>query len=572
MGIYFWGLIISLLVYIVVGNYAGRKVHNLDDYYVAGRRAPTLLIVGSLVASFLSTNAFLAETGFAYDGYAFLMLLLVGVNTSGYVLGAVFFGRFVRRSKSLTIPEFFAQRFDSRAMQRLAGVTTVIGVLAYLLAVTQGGSILISDVADIPYGTSLFITWLGYMLFTMYSGSRGVIITDTIMFLLFTLVTIIGMPYLLADGGSWFSTLTKLANYELKPDIIAPHGLTGAGAGWATPTDAVTWALILGVSWAFVLAVSPWQTSRYLMARNEHVVLRAACISGMVLALLYIILLFSAAAINLSDPDISPSERVMVWASMNLMPPFIGTLVITGIMASALSSCSTFLSLIGFSISNDIWQMRTISERFRLSISRWVMFAAATIALLLAYFQPPAVMWITYFAGTLFASSWGPVAIASIWSRRVTAPAAFIGMSVGFLVNIITKFLDQFDIISLPVIMDPFILGFIANGICLFVFSGFSRPTEKALQYFERLHHTPEGEFAAAEVGRTLFWTRLVMLIGVLTAVFLVFYYAIPYAEALRQPFSLVSSSTLLAIGYGTSVFLVGLLAHWQVKRHYVRK
>src|SRR5690625_2715418 len=120
MGIYFWGLIISLLVYIVVGNYAGRKVHNLDDYYVAGRRAPTLLIVGSLVASFLSTNAFLAETGFAYDGYAFLMLLLVGVNTSGYALGAVFFGRFVRRSKSLTIPAFFAQRFDSRAMQRLA--------------------------------------------------------------------------------------------------------------------------------------------------------------------------------------------------------------------------------------------------------------------------------------------------------------------------------------------------------------------------------------------------------------------------------------------------------------------
>lgn len=571
MGIYFWGLIISLLVYIVVGNYAGRKVRNLDDYYVAGRRAPTLLIVGTLVASFLSTNAFLAETGFAYDGYAFLMLLLVGVNTSGYVLGAVFFGRFVRRSKTRTIPEFFARRFDSVAMQRLAGVTTVIGMLAYLLAVTQGGSILIADVAGIPYGTALFITWLGYMLFTMYSGSRGVIITDTIMFLLFTLVTFIGMPYLLSDGGSWLATLERLANYELKPDILSAHGLTGPNASWSTPVDAMTWALILGASWAFVLAVSPWQTSRYLMAKNEHVVLRAACISGMVLALLYIVLLFSAAAINLSDPNISPSERVMVWASMNLMPPLVGTLVITGIMASALSSCSTFLSLIGFSISNDIWQMRHVDERLRLSVSRWVMFAAATIALLLAYFQPPAVMWITYFAGTLFASSWGPVAIASIWSKRVTAPAALLGMAVGFLVNIITKFLDQFGFINLPVIFDPFILGFIANSVCIFILSSFTRPTKKSVEYLSQLHKTPEEEFAIGEVRRTLWWTRLIMIIGVLTSIFLLFYYAIPYAEAKNQAFSLVSSSTLLAIGYGASVFLVGLLAYWQVRRHYLR-
>ncbi|WP_227369711.1 sodium:solute symporter family protein [Halomonas sp. M20] len=572
MNIYFWGLLVSIAVYLLVGNYAGRKVQGLDDYYVAGRKAPTLLIVGTLVASFLSTTAFLAETGFAYDGYAFLMLALVAINTSGYVIGALFFGRFVRRSKSLTIPEFFAKRFDSRAMQVLAGFTTVIGLTAYLLAVTQGGSILISDVVGIPYGVALIMVWLGYMVFTLYSGSRGVVLTDTIMFLLFTLVSIVAFPYLLGEEGGWNATLSALATSEAKPGIVAWHGMTGEGAYWASGKDALIWALVLGVSWSLVLAVSPWQTSRYLMARSEHVVVRSACISGLVLAVLYVVLMMSGAAVNLVNPDIEVSERVMVWAGMNMMPAFTGTLLISGIMAAALSSCSTFLSLIGFSVSNDIVKSTRWSEQKTLRMSRYIMFFAALTSLILAYFQPPAVMWITYFAGTLFASSWGPVAFMSIWSRRISAPAAFVGMLVGFVINIGAKLLDNAGMVALPVYLDPFILGFASNLICILVISRFTQPTTAALAYFEAIRRTPEEEFDPAEVKKTLVWPVVVMVSGLAIAGLLVVFYAIPYAAALGRDFSLLSGESLLSIGYGTSVFCVGLLAYWQVRRVYGRK
>lgn len=572
MSIYFWGLLVSLALYLLVGNYAGRKVKGVDDYYVAGRKAPTLLIVGTLVASFLSTNAFLAETGFAYDGYAVLMLALVAVNTSGYVIGALFFGRFVRRSRSLTIPEFFAKRFDSRAMQVLAGYTTVIGLTAYLLAVTQGGSILIADVVGIPYGLALILVWLGYMTFTLYSGSRGVVLTDTLMFLLFTLVSIVAIPYLLGEGGSWNATLSALATSETKPGIVAWHGLTGEGASWASGKDALIWALVLGASWSLVLAVSPWQTSRYLMARSEHVVVRSACISGLVLAALYVVLMFGGAAVNLANPAISPSERVMVWAGMNLMPAFVGTLLISGIMAAALSSCSTFLSLIGFSVSNDIIKSRARSEQKSLRMSRYIMFVAALVSLILAYFQPPAVMWITYFAGTLFASSWGPVAFMSVWSRRISASAAFVGMLAGFVINIGAKLLDNAGLVSLPVYLDPFILGFVSNVVCIVVISRFTRPTTAALAYFETIRETPEEEFDPIEVKKTLVWPVVVMISGLAIGGLLCVFYAVPYAAALGREFTLFSGESLLSIGYGFSVFCVGLLAFWQVKRVYGRK
>jgi sodium/pantothenate symporter len=46
MSVYAFGLLISIIVYLAVGNYAGRKVKHLEDYFVAGRNAPFLLWPG----------------------------------------------------------------------------------------------------------------------------------------------------------------------------------------------------------------------------------------------------------------------------------------------------------------------------------------------------------------------------------------------------------------------------------------------------------------------------------------------------------------------------------------------
>jgi hypothetical protein len=61
-------IVLSVAVFVFVGAYSGRQVKELDDYFVAGRRAPTILIVGTLVASVFSTSTFLGEAGFTYDG------------------------------------------------------------------------------------------------------------------------------------------------------------------------------------------------------------------------------------------------------------------------------------------------------------------------------------------------------------------------------------------------------------------------------------------------------------------------------------------------------------------------
>ena len=166
--------------------------------------------------------------------------------------------------------------------------------------------------------------WAGYTAFTFYSGSRGVVINDTMMFLLFTVAAFIAMGCVVAAVGGWYPTVEALATFREKTGIISWHGVTGPGANWETPADALAWSVILGLAWSVVVAVSPWQASRYLMAKNEHVVIRSGCGAGLALLVLYPALIFCGAAINLAHPRIEPAEGAMIWAAQHLMPTLAG--------------------------------------------------------------------------------------------------------------------------------------------------------------------------------------------------------------------------------------------------------
>lgn len=110
--IYIIGIIVSFIIYISIGAILSRTIKSSSDYYVSGRQGTTLFVTGTLVASFLSTVAFMGEVGFAYEGYPIPLLILVIFNASGYVFGVFFFGRYLRRSKALTVPEYFGNRFQ----------------------------------------------------------------------------------------------------------------------------------------------------------------------------------------------------------------------------------------------------------------------------------------------------------------------------------------------------------------------------------------------------------------------------------------------------------------------------
>lgn len=570
MNIFLIAVIITMVIYLIIGWYVGRKVKSLDDYYVAGRNAPTLFIVGTLVASFMSTNAFLGELGMSYSGHAPLIIIMTGGNCLGYLFGALFFGRYLRRSQSLTVPEFFGRRYQSRRLQALAGFTIIIGVTCYLVAVTWGIALVISEVTQLPYSACICLVWLGYTSFTLYSGSKGVIITDTFMFVFFTIVALMAFYFIIESGGGWHEGLHKLAQYEAKPGIISWHGLVGNDSNWKTPAEALIWALILGCAWGVVVAVSPWQTSRYLMARDEHVVIRSGCGACVAMFLLYLVNNYSAAAVNLVNPEITPPESAMIWVSMNLLPPILGSLLICGILSAGLSSASTFLSLIGFSASNDIFVYESNAEK-KLLVTRYTMIIFGLIVITLCLMLPSNIFWITYFAGPVFASSWGVVAFMSIWSTSITEAAAFWGMINGFFGNIAINIFSLLVGLKLPVFMDPILVGSLISLVTVLMMSKLGIAGKETLAFRAKLHEMPMTLANEKEVARTLMWPKVMIIIGAATTILMVVFYALPYRDSIGRTTSSapLSGEMILAISYGLVLISGGMFVWWQVKKYF---
>ena len=229
MTLFAYTIAFFVVIFVVIGSFAGRRVKTLEDYYVAGRRAPTFLIIGTLVASLMSTTVFMGEAGFTYAGQLGPYLLLPGLTVTGYVYGALFFGTFLRRSRATTVAAFFGERFASSEVQRIAGWTVILGLGGYLLVVTQGAALLLSDLTGVSYAQGVLIAWLSYSAFTLYAGSKGVVITDTLMFLLFTGASFFFVMHLVEGFGGISQTIQDLTRQDVKPGLMSWHGIIGDG-------------------------------------------------------------------------------------------------------------------------------------------------------------------------------------------------------------------------------------------------------------------------------------------------------------------------------------------------------
>jgi sodium/pantothenate symporter len=574
LDIYTITIAISIVIYIAIGNYAGRGVKKLDDYYVAGRRAPTILILGTLVASVMSSTMFLGEAGFAYAGQAGPYVIFPQAATTGYVIGAIFFGRYLRRSRATTVAAFFGERFNSTRVQATAGITIILALGGYLLAVTQGAAILLSQLTDLSYVNALIIAWLSYTTFTMYSGSRGVILTDTLMFLLFTVASVAAAFYIARDVGGVAAGIESLTAVEGKEDLMSWHGIIGPGTDWPTPTDFLIWILAIDAAWALVYCVSPWQSSRHLMAKNEHVVLRAAILACLCVGMLQVIVYGLGAFINLGKPDIEPYESATIWASLTMMPEFLGALMLAGIMAAILSSASTFLSLVGFSASNDIGIHAKGDEQKTLRFSRLMMLAIGSIALVAAMIFPPNIFWLTTFIATVFASSWGPVGMMSIWSKKITETAAFWGMLSGLVFNVVPKFFDFIGMIDFPSYLDPVIIGTVASLIVTIVVSRYTRVSPEESTYLAKLHVTPEAELSEKKTRMTLLAPAVLILNGLIMPFLMLKYYVYPFQSARGElaadgSIDWFTGEAMLASSWALVYIVLGIFAARVIRKGY---
>ncbi len=528
MNIYLIGMLVSMVIYIVIGIIISRSVKSTNDFFVAGRRAPTFLIVGSLVASYCGTGLYFGDAGESYAGIFSPLIMLGSMLTVGYVLGGVFFGRYLRRSESNTIPEFFGKRFNSVAVRKLAAVTQLITIVVYLLSTMQGIGTLMNLVTGVDYRLCIFLALITFTLLTVTSGSRGVLITDTVMYGLFTIVTVITIIVATCKGGGWFNIVEYLAGN--KPEVLSWSG--DLSYLYPTGVQNIIWAFAYGIVWMSVCMVGPWQASRYLMAKNEHVVIRSSIWAAFFVFLLEFIVKCGSALLNYFSPQLADQSHIIVWASTKLVPTVLGVVMLTGILAAGISSATTFLSIIGSAVANDLFEIK--DDKKKLNISRITIIAAAAVVMVISYFNPPQVFWIMFLGATVVACSWLPVSLASIWSKRITKTGAFCGMLFGFIGCGAMKIYSSVKGLTLPVFLDPFFIGLIANIIGLVAGSLLTKVTDEEKEQRRLLFVMPESEKDAVEIKKTKRTVLASVGLGVVVIAVLLIFWVIPYTTHLK--------------------------------------
>ncbi len=527
MNIYFIGMCIAMLFFLGISWLISKKVKNAEDFYVAGRKAPLILITGSMIASYTSTGMFMGDAAEAYEGALSAMILFAGMQSAGYILGAVLFGRYLRRSGAMTIPEFFGQRFCSQKMRTLSAVTAIIMMSVYLLSVIQGVGTLMNIVTGISYNVCIAIAIVVFTFISVVSGSRGVLITDTLMAGLFTVSMLVSVFFIAGKAGGWFSAITTLAN---SPDTRALLTWEGRpGALYATGVDNMIWGVAYGIVWCSVCSIGPWQSSRYMMAKDEHTVVRSAPIAALGVFILEFFVCMTAAIINVLNPNLEQSSHVWIWAAMNAVPTFLGVILMTGVLSAGISSATTFLSLIGASAANDL---ATAKDNKSIKIGRLVMIVVSLIVLLCALTNPPAIFVIMFLGGATAASSWMPVAAGCIFSKRMTKTGAFCGMLAGMIGCLIANLVKSIGGINLPSYLDPAIIGILCNIIAIVIGSYLTHVTDEEKIAREKLFKIPASECNRAEIRKTLHWSLFGIMVGVLMAALMLIFWIIPLLMA----------------------------------------
>lgn len=528
MNVYLIGMLITMAVYIAIGALISKKVKNANDYYVAGRNAPSLLITGSLVASFIGVGLFMGDVGEAYSGFFSPIMVAVGILSVGYMIGSVFFGRYLRRSEALTIPQYFGKRFDSPAIQKLATITGTLIMLIYSLSCVQGIATMMATVSGLEYKFCIILVVISFTLITLFSGAKGVLITDTIMFAVFSAATILGAVIIAEKAGGWTAAVTEMATYEAVPGILSGSG--NLNYFYPTGTENMIWACGYGIAWMAVLMVAPWQSSRYLMAKNEHAVIRSSILASSSVFIIEFLMCMAGVFINKLNPGMDAPSEALIWASINAMPSVLGIIILSGILASGISSATTFLSLIGSNIMNDVISIK--NERKNLLFGRFTVLIVGIFICIICVFYPPKIFWITYLGATVVACSWLPTALASVWSKRVTKTGAFWGMLIGFTVSGAMKIYTGVKEITLPIYFDPFFVGMAAGIMAIIIGSALTKVTEKEKEERAKLFVMPESEKNPREIKKTKAMILLSIPMGIVVTIVMLVLWVIPYLKA----------------------------------------
>lgn len=419
-------------ILIVIGRYYYNKNANMSEYLLDNRKLSPLVTALSAGASDMSGWMLLGMPGAIYATGICSIWIAIGL-TIGAWANYKFLAKRLRvytevASDSITIPDFLENRFKDRTktLRIISGLLILVFFTVYVSSGMIAGGKTFNSFFGIDFAAGAILTLAIVVFYTFFGGFKAVCITDalqgTLMFLVLILIPIVSYLALnIPSDSSFFNEVAKFDNNHL--DIFYNQSFLG----------------ILGLlAWGFGYFGQPHIIVRFMAIRSsaELESARKIGISWMALGLLGAVLsgLIGFVYFNQTGTPLKDAETVFLDLGKILFHPFIVGIIISAVLAAIMSTISGQLLVSASSVTNDFifaFYKKDVSPKTQTLISRFAVVVVAVVATILAFLSNDTVLNVVGNAWAGFGASFGPVLLFSLYSKKMSALSALVGMLVG---------------------------------------------------------------------------------------------------------------------------------------------
>ncbi len=463
-------ILVTMIVYmaavIAIGLFYARMANkSSENYFLGGRSLGPWVTAMSAEASDMSGWLLMGLPGLAYwCGLADAAWTAIGLAVGTYLNWLIVSKRLrrysVRANNSITLPDFFSNRFreKSKVVMTLSAVFILVFFTVYASSCFVTCGKLFSTLFGLDYKLMMVIGAIFVLAYTVLGGflaeSASDFMQGIVMFV--ALIAVVGVGVAVAGGfGAVMDNAKEIPGFFKFFGLANPTlGADGAQVfvdnkplfGAAKPYGVLSVFSML--AWGLGYFGMPQVLLRFMAIRKEKELKMSRRIAMVWVVISLAVAVFIGIIGRAAYPAIfdanaegaavlatkSGAENIFIVMSESFLPPIIAGLVMAGILAATISSSDSYLLIAASALSKNIFQgvaKKNATDKQVMWVSRITLLVIAAIAIVIALDEDSIIFNIVSFAWAGFGATFGPLMLFSLFWKRINRAGAVAGMVGG---------------------------------------------------------------------------------------------------------------------------------------------
>ncbi len=476
-------IMISITIYLVamvmIGVMYSKKMKNVGDFYLGGRKLGPLVTAMSAEASDMSSYLLMGLPGLALaSGVAEVGWTVIGLAIGTYLNWLIVAKKLRNYSEhigAITIPDFYSRRFkdNSNLIMAIAAIMIIIFFVPYTASGFSACGKLFGTLFGIDYHIAMIISAIVIVGYTSLGGFNAASVTDFIQSIIMTVALIIVLVFGINQAGGMDAVMQNAKNLDGYLDFFRGYDAETNSAGTYNALSVVStlaWGLgYFGMPHILLRFMAIEDPNKIKLSRRVATVW--VVISMAVAVLIGIVgmgMIKSGALPAFEDSETIIVQVANLLSKFGVVPALLAGVILAGILASTMSTADSQLLAASSAASENIigglFKIK-LDEKAEMIVARLTLIIISVIGVVIAWDANSSVFGIVSFAWAGFGAVFGPLMLLSLFWKRANRYGAIAGMVVGGVMVFVWKYLiaklgGVFDIYEL---LPAFVIGLVVN-------------------------------------------------------------------------------------------------------------